>query len=52
MWTCENLTSELSGISMAFFTRVLGMTPEETEVFLVNVRKDMKDTKIHAYLPI
>ncbi|KAH8654553.1 S-adenosyl-L-methionine-dependent methyltransferase [Tricladium varicosporioides] len=52
IWTCENLTSGLSGLSMALFTRILGMTPEEVEVYLVNVRRDMKNPKIHAYLPI
>ena len=49
MWLCENFTSGLSGLSMALFTRGLGWTPEETEAFLVTVRKDMKDTKIHGY---
>ena len=34
---------------MAIFTRVLGWTKEETDVFLVDVRKDMKNTKYHAY---
>jgi hypothetical protein len=46
---CENFTSGLSGLSMALFTRGLGWTPEETEAFLVTVRKDMKDTKIRGY---
>jgi hypothetical protein len=49
MWMCENLTSGLSGLSKALFTRGLEWTPEETEAFLVTVRKDMKDTKIHGY---
>jgi hypothetical protein len=49
MWMCENFTSGLSGLSMALFTRGLGWTSEETETFLVTVRKDMKDTKIHGY---
>ncbi|KAG4440779.1 hypothetical protein IFR05_003766 [Cadophora sp. M221] len=52
IWNCENFTSGLSGISMALFTRVFGWTPEQLEVFLVDVRKDMKDTRIHAYWPI
>jgi hypothetical protein len=34
---------------MAIFTRILGWTKEETEVFLALVRKDMKDAKIHSY---
>lgn len=34
---------------MALFTRVLGWKKPEVEVFLVDVRRDMKNTKIHAY---
>ncbi|KAF5722189.1 methyltransferase [Fusarium mundagurra] len=30
----------------------LGWTPEEVEVFLANVRVDMKDRRIHAWWPI
>lgn len=52
MWHNENYCGGLSGLSMALFTRVLGMSPEELELFLVDVRKDMKDTKIHAYWPV
>lgn len=49
MWMLENFSSGLSGLSMALFTRGLGWSLEETERFLVDVRKDMKDTKIHGY---
>ncbi|APA11946.1 hypothetical protein SS1G_05495 [Sclerotinia sclerotiorum 1980 UF-70] len=52
MWHLENMTSGLMGISLALFTRVLGWSVEELEVFLVDVRKDMKDTSIHTYWPI
>jgi len=34
---------------MAVFTRGLGWSKEQTEVFLAGVRKDMKNTKIHCY---
>jgi hypothetical protein len=51
-WQAENFTSGLSGLSMALFTRALGWTAEELEVFLVDVRKSMKDTKIHGYYPM
>jgi hypothetical protein len=49
MWNCENLLSGLHGFTMATFTRVLGWAPDEVEVFVADVRKEMKDTKIHAY---
>lgn len=52
MWVGENFSSGLSGISMALLTRVLEMTPEEVETFLVDVRKEMEDPKIHAYYEI
>ncbi|KAL3426424.1 methyltransferase domain-containing protein [Phlyctema vagabunda] len=52
MWMHENFSTGLSGLSMAVFTRGLGWTQEELEVFLVDVRKDMKNTRIHGYFPI
>lgn len=45
----ENLDPGLEGLSMGIFTRALGWTKKETEVFLAGVRKDMRDTKIHSY---
>ncbi|KAL2760018.1 hypothetical protein ACRALDRAFT_1079087 [Sodiomyces alcalophilus JCM 7366] len=52
MWNLENVVGGLSGLSLALFTRVLGWTVEELELFLVDVRRDMKDTSIHAYWKI
>lgn len=52
MWMVENFSSDLSGLSLAVFTRALGWTQDELEVFLTDVRKSMKDTKIHGYYPI
>lgn len=49
MWTHQNIEPGLEGLSMAIFTRALGWSKQETEVFLVDVRKDLKDTKIHSY---
>ncbi|KAL2682431.1 hypothetical protein Neosp_006882 [[Neocosmospora] mangrovei] len=51
-WSCHNIAGELSGLSMALFTRALGWSSEEVEVFLTNVRTDMKDRRIHAWWPI
>jgi len=45
----ENFSGGVQGLSMAIFTRGLGWSAEEVEAFLVDVRKDMKDTKIHGY---
>ncbi|QSZ36467.1 hypothetical protein DSL72_006346 [Monilinia vaccinii-corymbosi] len=52
MWNLENLTSGLMGLSVGVFTRILGWTVEELAVFLVDVRKEMRDTSIHAYWSI
>ena len=45
----ENFGGGVQGLSMALFTRGLGWSVQEVETFLVDVRKDMKDTKIHGY---
>lgn len=52
MWTLENLGSSLFGLSVALFTRGLGWSVQQLEVFLVDVRKEMQNTKFHAYWPI
>jgi hypothetical protein len=49
MWVLQNIEPGLEGLSMAIFTRALEWSKEEAEVFLVDVRKDIKDTKIHCY---
>lgn len=45
----ENMNSGLEGFSVAIFTRVLGWAKPEVDVFLADVRNEMKDTKIHWY---
>jgi hypothetical protein len=52
IWTLENISSGLHGLSSAVFTRVLGWSAEELEVLLSQVRNDIKDTRIHAYWPM
>ena len=49
-WAHANFTEGLQGFSMAFFTRILGWTQQEVEVFLVDVRKDLRDGGKHSYL--
>lgn len=41
--------SRLERFTLAPFTRIYGWTPEEVEEFLVDLRKQMRNTKIHAY---
>jgi hypothetical protein len=52
MWFNQDMKEGLQGMAMATFTRGLKMSREEVEVFLVDVRKDLDDKKIHAYLPL
>ncbi|KAH7006964.1 S-adenosyl-L-methionine-dependent methyltransferase [Ilyonectria destructans] len=48
-WNNENATRVLESVSLAPFTRGLGWSSEEVNAFLVDVRKDLNDPKIHAY---
>ncbi|RDW57667.1 hypothetical protein BP5796_12468 [Coleophoma crateriformis] len=54
MWTHENVTTGLFGLSAFVFTNLVEpkWTVEELEVFLVDVRNEFKDTKIHGYFPV
>ncbi|KIW68781.1 hypothetical protein PV04_04702 [Phialophora macrospora] len=52
VWTFHDFTASLSGISLALFTRGLSWSPDELEVFLIDVRRDMKNTAYHAYWPM
>lgn len=52
IWSHEATVSNLSGMTMALYTRGLDWSPQEVEVFLADVRKDMKNPKIHSYWPI
>ncbi|KAK1996444.1 methyltransferase domain-containing protein [Colletotrichum falcatum] len=52
MWTYEDLGNGASGLSLALFTRALGWSKEQLEVFLVDVRKSMRDRLTHGWWPI
>jgi len=49
MWQLENLSGGLEAISVGLFTRFLGWKKAELDVFLGQVRKELKDTRIHTY---
>ena len=42
------LNEGLEGFSLALFTRVLGWRPDEVQVLLSKVSKDLNDKNIHA----
>ncbi|KAJ4248145.1 hypothetical protein NW762_012915 [Fusarium torreyae] len=52
LWSNENTNTGLESLTMAPFTRGHKWSSEEVNVFLVDVRKDLNDPKIHAYWPI
>ncbi|KAK1711172.1 S-adenosyl-L-methionine-dependent methyltransferase [Colletotrichum lupini] len=52
IWNCENMLTGLEGFSMAALTRGHDWSRSEVEVFLMEVRKDIKDKNIHAYWPV
>ena len=52
LWAMTNGLDALPAVSMALMTRVLGMKPEEVELVLVDVRRDMQNRSIHAYSPM
>jgi hypothetical protein len=47
----ENLLYGLSGMVTRLFSKALKWSPEQVEVFLVNVRKEIKNRNIHCYWP-
>lgn len=52
LWTMMNMLEALQGLSMRPFTQGLGWSTEEVEVFLIGVRRDVKDRGVHAYWPM
>ncbi|KAF6790741.1 hypothetical protein CSOJ01_14474 [Colletotrichum sojae] len=48
-WHCVNLDLALEAMSLALLTRVMDWSKAEVEVFCANVRKDVRNKKMHAY---
>lgn len=51
-WTEENFMEGIEAWTLAPLTRALEWTREEVLVFLTQVRKELRDRSIHAYLPM
>lgn len=49
MYNREVLAEALQGVSMGPYTRGLGWTSAEVEVFLTKVRKSLADSSVHSY---
>ncbi|KAK2734420.1 methyltransferase domain-containing protein [Colletotrichum kahawae] len=52
MFNHENAMMAADGLAMAPLTRAYEWTRDEVEVFLVDVRKDLKNRAYHAYVPM
>ncbi len=46
-----NLLEVAQGITMNICTKVHGWSPEEVELFLVDIRASLKDRRIQGYVP-
>jgi len=44
-----NMIEGIQGLTMMLLTRCLGWTATEVELFLMDVRKDVKNKKLHSY---
>jgi len=45
----EQALMGLEGLVVRLFTQALDWTPDEVQVFLIGLRKELKDPSIHAY---
>lgn len=51
-WVNQNMLQGAEALTLALFTRALGWTPQEVEIFLVDIRRDLCDPRIHAFIPM
>ncbi|KAK3681550.1 S-adenosyl-L-methionine-dependent methyltransferase [Podospora appendiculata] len=49
VWQMTNFLEGIHAVTMTIFTRGLGMSAEEVELLLVDVRKDIKNLGVHFY---
>ncbi|OAA59815.1 methyltransferase type 12 [Niveomyces insectorum RCEF 264] len=51
-WQMTNFLEGMQAITMTVLTKGLGMSTTEVELLLMEVRKDVKNTNIHFYIPV
>jgi len=49
-WMAQNVLGGLHAAGTAIMSRGLGMTAEEVEVDIANVRREISSNRIHAYI--
>ena len=48
----KNMLDGLDGITQSIFSRAFGWSQQEIDTILVDVRRDIQDRNIHAYVPM
>ncbi|GKT55105.1 methyltransferase domain-containing protein [Colletotrichum tofieldiae] len=51
-WNYENISQAAEALAMAPLTRAFDWSRDEVNVFLIDVRKDLKNRNYHAYFPV
>lgn len=51
-WGYANMDVGIEALIMALLTRGMGWSREEVLVFCAQVRRDIRDSRIHSYLPM
>lgn len=46
-----NMVDGIEGLSLRLLSKVLGMKPEDVQILLMEVRGEVKNSKIHSYYP-
>lgn len=52
LWSQQNLMDGIQGMTMRNLTTGLGWSPEQVEMLLVDVRRDLKNKRIHSYIDV
>lgn len=51
-WNLINMVEGLEGYTVRPFTKIMGMSMEEVELLMMEVRKDLHNRKMHTYWPM
>lgn len=51
-WSRTNMDNGMDGLLVGLFTRFLGWTQEEVTVFAAQARAELRDRRIHGYIPV
>lgn len=49
LFEAVNMTEGITGLSLKLFTRILGWTPDQVQAFIAEIRREVKNRRIHGY---